>query len=151
MKDVAEPIAEPIEVIQEGQLNRRKLPDRRISETRKVTFEKEVGSINFYITIGYDPAEPSKPLEVFYDDGFKSGADLEWVAQDAAVLISLALQAGYSPDQIGTSLATRLHYDSTELPASLLGTIVEELKKPPQWSEQDEIVREVCAAAKQQS
>ena len=128
-----------------GQLSRKKLPARRISETRRVAFEKEVGEVLVFITIGYDPREPLRPLEVFYDDGFKSGADLEWVAKDAAVLISLALQAGYSPDEIGSSIATRLHYDGSEVPASLLGAMVAELKKPPDWAGHEDLVRDVCS------
>ena len=80
----------------------------------------------------------------FYDEGFKSGADLERTAQDAAVLISLLLQHGIEPEEIEKSLSKRVLFDEREVPASLIGVMVEQLKEPPQWAEHEELVRLGC-------
>ncbi|MBF9052423.1 hypothetical protein GTA62_20750 [Roseobacter sp. HKCCD9010] len=54
------------------------LPDRRLTETRKV--ETAQGQTVF-LSVGYDPAQPNAPKEVFYSSGFKSGSMLEFQAQ----------------------------------------------------------------------
>jgi hypothetical protein len=62
------------------------LPARRACET----FELRHGNQQFNVTIGRYP--DGRPAEVFIN-GPKVGSELEVVARDAAVLISIALQS----------------------------------------------------------
>ena len=55
-----------------------KLPGRRLSEVRKVSLED---GRKFYVTIGYDPKAPDVPKEVFYDNGFKEGSDMQFIVR----------------------------------------------------------------------
>ena len=103
---------------------RHDLPSRRLGETRRIVTPD---GHTIYLTIGFDPAEPTRPREVFYSAGFRSGSQLEFQIQDACVLISLLLQHGHSPAAIAKSLSR------TEQPgggmdyASITGLIVAEL------------------------
>jgi hypothetical protein len=62
------------------------------------------------------------PGEVFID-GCKTGTDIESIARDAGVLLSLALQHGVPPETIRHAI-TR---GASEEPASILGAIVDAL------------------------
>ena len=110
---------------------RHDLPERRFSETRKITTKD---GHTFYLSVGYDPIEPLRPREVFYSSGFKSGSALEFQLQDTCVLISLLLQHGLKPEKIAKSLARR------ELPeggleySSLTGLILAEIGEAPSWA-----------------
>jgi len=110
---------------------RHKLPARRLTETRKV--EMESGQTVF-LSVGYDPAEPSKPVEVFYSSGFKSGAQLEFQVQDFCILFSLLLQFGMSPAEVAKSLSRKEMPDGELEYASISGAIVAELISPPSWA-----------------
>ena len=110
---------------------RHKLPTRRLTETRKV--EMESGQTVF-LSVGYDPAEPSKPAEVFYSSGFKSGAQLEFQVQDFCILFSLLLQFGMSPAEVAKSLSRKEMPDGELEYASISGAIVAELISPPSWA-----------------
>ena len=113
---------------------RHDLPARRLCETRRV--ETPEGH-TIHLTVGYDPAEPDRPREVFYSGGFRSGSQLEFQVQDACVLISLLLQHGLTADAVLKSLAKTeqpgLWLDGDEEPeaetvhASHVGLIVAEL------------------------
>ena len=113
---------------------RHDLPARRLCETRRV--ETPEGH-TIHLTVGYDPAEPDRPREVFYSGGFRSGSQLEFQVQDACVLISLLLQHGLTADAVLKSLARTeqpgLWLDGDEEPeaetvhASHVGLIVAEL------------------------
>ena len=107
---------------------RHDLPERRFSETRKITTKD---GHTFYLSVGYDPREPLRPREVFYSSGFKSGSALEFQLQDTCVLISLLLQHGLKPEHIAKSLARRERPDGGMEYASLTGLILEELGKAP--------------------
>lgn len=110
---------------------RKKLPDRRLTETRKV--ETDLGQTVF-LSVGYDPDRPDEPREVFYSSGFKSGSMLEFQVQDFCVLFSLLLQHGMTPDDVAKSLARKENHDGTLSFASISGLIVDELSKPPAWA-----------------
>ena len=78
---------------------RRRLPNRRPSETRILT----VGNHTFTATIGFDP-EDGRPREVFLD-GAKSGGELAAILGDAAVIISIALQHGISAATLAKTIS----------------------------------------------
>ena len=93
---------------------RRSLPQRRAAETFNLRFWNQL----FTVTAG------------FYDDGTlgevfittaKSGADLQNIANDAAVILSLALQHHVSIEVIRHAV-TRCNDGS---PASILGAVVD--------------------------
>lgn len=110
---------------------RKRLPDRRLTETRKVETDQ---SQTVFLSVGYDPDQPDEPREVFYSSGFKSGSMLEFQVQDFCVLFSLLLQYGMKPDEVAKSLARKENPDGTLSFASISGLIVNELSKPPEWA-----------------
>jgi ribonucleoside-diphosphate reductase alpha chain len=72
----------------------------------------------FTVTVGL--YADGTPGEVFID-GCKTGTDLESIARDAGVLLSLALQHGVPPKTIRHAI-TR---GASEEPASILGAVVD--------------------------
>lgn len=107
-------------------MTRQRLPDRRPSANVRVEWVTPSATHTFYVTLGYDPSD-ARIREVFYSDGMKSGADLRSMAQDACVLISLLLQHGLTPDEIGKSLAVAPVMDEVR-PASLVGAVIEAIR-----------------------
>lgn len=103
------------------------LPDRRLTETRRIATED---GHTIYLSVGFDPGETARPREVFYSAGFKSGSQLEFQIQDACVLISLLLQHGLKPGQIAKSLARQERPDGSSGHGSVIGLILEELQRP---------------------
>jgi len=93
---------------------RRVLPQRRPAETFNLRFWNQ----SFSVTIGFYP--DGTPGEVFIDGG-KTGQDIQSTARDAAVVLSLALQHGVSPETIRHAV-TR---GASEGPASILGAVVD--------------------------
>ena len=69
------------------------LRDRAASNTSARTASPRPSSF----PCGYAIEDPLRPVEVFYAEGFRSGADLEFLTQDACVLVSLLLQHGVPP------------------------------------------------------
>ena len=69
---------------------RRVLPQRRAAETFDLRFWNQP----FTVTVGF--YADGTPGEVFID-GCKTGNDIESIARDAGVLLSLALQHGVPP------------------------------------------------------
>jgi len=100
------------------------LPPRRLADTIKITTED--GHF-IYLTIGTDPDDPLRPREVFYAGGFKSGAQAEFQIQDVCVLISLLLQHGHRPEEIGRSLSRDERPQGDATFGSIVGIIIEEL------------------------
>jgi ribonucleoside-diphosphate reductase alpha chain len=94
---------------------RRPLPQRRGAET----FEMRFWNRPFTVTVGFYP--DGRPGEVFI--GCKSGNDIESIARDAGVLLSLALQHGVPPETIRHAV-TR---GTLEEPASILGAVVDSI------------------------
>ncbi|PZX12435.1 hypothetical protein LX81_03539 [Palleronia aestuarii] len=105
---------------------RHDLPDRRLVETRKIVSPE---GHTIHLSIGFDPAEPTRPREVFYSAGFRSGSQLEFQVQDACVLLSLLLQHGHRPEDVAKSLARAEQPDHSIAYASVIGLIVDELTR----------------------
>lgn len=105
--------------------HRIKLSDRRQSATYKITTEKH----SFFITVGYDPIDHITPKEVFYDTGFKEGSDMQFIINDICIMISMCLQCGNCPDDIGNSLS-KFEDRGIDIHGSIVGHIVDVLKKP---------------------
>lgn len=111
---------------------RRTPPPRRLTETRRVEHVRSDGAaVPILVSVGYAEGDPLRPVEVFYAEGFRSGADLEFLTQDACVLVSLLLQHGVPPARIAASMSRRDDPDGRTLPGSLAGTIAAELVRPP--------------------
>ena len=72
---------------------------------------------------------------MFYDAGYRSGADLEFAVQDLCVVLSLLLQHGVEAREIGRSLSVSHGPDEAPRHGSLAGTIAAELTVPPGWAE----------------
>jgi hypothetical protein len=75
-----------------------------------------------------DFIDDGTPGEVFID-GCKTGNNIESIARDAAVLLSLALQHGVPP-QIIRHAVTR---GASEEPASILGAVVDSITTKSFW------------------
>lgn len=112
------------ELLEGGARNR--LPNRRLAVTRRVVWQTETSEHKFYITIGIHP-ETLTIMEVFYADGQRSGSQLQHAIQDACILISLLLQYGVKPADIGKSLSTMLVFGN-DTPASIIGAVVNAIK-----------------------
>lgn len=99
--------------------NRKQLPPRRSSET----FDLEFGGLRaaYRITVGY--YADGAPGEVFIVGG-KSGEQVESIARDGAVLLSIALQYGASLETIAHAI-TR---DARGAPQTIVGAVVDQLK-----------------------
>ena len=111
-------------------------PTRRLSETRRVEHVRSDGvAIRILVSVGYAADDPLRPVEVFYAEGFRSGADLEFLTQDACVLVSLLLHHGVPPARIAAAMSLRDDPDGTTSPGSLAGTIAAELVHPPAWAD----------------
>lgn len=68
------------------------LPNRRVSQTIRFAH----GGHRYYATLGYSTPEDrlaNNAIEVFLDTG-KPGTDVQHMARDGAVVLSLALQHG---------------------------------------------------------
>ena len=72
---------------------RRMLPQRRAAETFDLRFGK-MGT-QFSVTVGYYDREMREVGEVFVA-GTKAGSEMDAIARDAAILLSLCLQHGVS-------------------------------------------------------
>ena len=95
---------------------RRVLPQRRAAETFDLRFWNQP----FTVTVGF--YADGTPGEVFID-GCKTGNDIESIARDAAVLLSLALQHGVPPETIRHAVIR----GASEEPASILGAVVDSI------------------------
>ena len=95
---------------------RQVLPRRRAAETFDLRFWNQP----FTVTVGF--YADGTPGEVFID-GCKTGNDIESIARDAGVLLSLALQHGVPPETIRHAV-TR---GASEEPASILGAVVDSI------------------------
>jgi len=97
---------------------RNTLPQRRYGET----FDLRHGGQNtaFTVTVGFYP--DGRPGEVFIS-GAKVGSEVEAVARDGAVLLSIALQYGVPLETI-THAITR---NGDGSPSTIVGAVVDRL------------------------
>ena len=103
---------------------RRVLPRRRAAATFDMRFWNQL----FTVTVGL--YADGTAGEVFID-GCKTGNDIESIARDAGVLLSLALQHGVAVETIAHAV-TR---DTSGAAASILGAVVDALSKFPRTKE----------------
>jgi hypothetical protein len=95
-------------------MTRRILPQRRSCETFTVVHWNQP----FVVTVGF--FGDGTPGEVFVDSR-KTGGDVEAIARDAAVVISLALQHGAAIETLQHAI-TRT---SNGAPSSILGVVID--------------------------
>jgi hypothetical protein len=95
---------------------RKRLPNRRGA----IAFELEHGGHRFRAHVGC--FANGSPGELFLDAA-KQNSGLDALAADAAILISLLLQHGATPAEIGHALRR----SPNDAPASLIGAVVDEL------------------------
>ena len=107
------------------------LPPRRPSETRKLSWAGNT----VFVTIGYD-ADHMHAREIFYDGGYKSGSDMEALVSDLCIALSVMLQhEGISAATLRKSMSTAFElHTGQDHPASILGLLLCELERPPEWS-----------------
>jgi hypothetical protein len=94
------------------------LPLRRFSETTEMRLPGKQGA--FAVTIGR--YQDGTIGEVFVS-GAKAGSEVDAVARDGAVLLSIALQYGVPLDAFGSALTRNL--DGS--PSSIIGAVVDRL------------------------
>ena len=101
-------------------MTRRTLPQRRRSETFEIAF----GGLNKHHTITLGYYDDGTLGEVFINGG-KSGEQVEAIARDGAVLLSLALQYGAEIENIKSAI-TR---DEQGAPSSVVGAVIDQLSE----------------------
>ncbi len=95
---------------------RTRLPNRRRSITEKV--ETPTGAC--HMTVGF--GDDLRPREIFLRPAAsRSGSAMQFLADDAAILVSLALQYGVPVDAIAGAMSRTTAPDGSAAPASLLG------------------------------
>jgi hypothetical protein len=100
-------------------MTRRTLPQRREAET----FNLRHGNHHYAVSIGHFPDGPG-PAEIFIH-GAKIGSDIESLARDAAVIISIALQYGV-PLEVLAGAITRNPNGS---PMTVVGAVLDQLNR----------------------
>jgi hypothetical protein len=98
--------------------HRKPLPQRRASETFELRHGNHRGT--FQVTIGYYP--DGSIGEVFVS-GAKAGSEVEAVARDSAVLLSIAVQFGV-PLEIIRHAITR---EANGAPSTIIGAVIDRL------------------------
>ena len=121
----------PMQEIMERQLNtgaRRRLPERRLSETRRLVWAGQT----IHVTVGHGP-DSLEPREIFYAGGYRSGSDMEALVSDLCVALSVMLQhEGVTAAALRKSMGDTFDVRTGEpMPASILGLLLEELTRPP--------------------
>lgn len=126
---------------------RKQLPPRRRSESRALEWRPPLNTnaplSDIHITISYDE-DGLTPREIFYDGGYKSGSDLEALASEICIVLSIFLQhrdvdIARFAKSMTQDLDLRLGRASC---ASLVGLFIEELQVPPLWERQLREARE---------
>lgn len=111
---------------------RERLPSRRVSETRKLHWAERT----IFVTIGYGGADHLEPREIFYNGGYRSGSDMEALVSDLCIALSVMLQhEGITAATLGKSMGEAFDLLTGDpVPASILGLLLEELSRPPDWA-----------------
>lgn len=97
---------------------REQLPARRLAVTRDLRWPPDRGVVTVQVSAGF--YDDGRPAEVFVN-GCKAGTDVQAVARDASIILSMALQHGVPLDAILKAI-TR---DERGQAASLIGAVVD--------------------------
>ena len=110
---------------------RQRLPNRRYSETRKLFWKERT----IYLSVGYGP-DGLEPREVFYSEGYKGGSDMATLVSDLCIALSVMLQhEGVTVASLRKSMGETFDVRTGDpMPASILGLLLEELSRPPEWA-----------------
>jgi hypothetical protein len=100
-------------------MTRRTLPQRRAAEV----FNLNHAGQQYAVSFGCWPDDPS-PAEVFIH-GAKVGSDIEGLARDGAVIISIALQYGVPLE----ALAGAITRNPNGSPMTVVGAVLDQLNK----------------------
>lgn len=98
---------------------RRRMPDRRISDTFRMKFGNLQGS--FHVTLGYYMSDYA--LGEIFINSPKVGTPMESIVRACAVLVSIALQHGANPAE----LAAALPKEADESQSTVIGAVLEEI------------------------
>ena len=119
---------------------RERLPSRRRSESRKITWHPphnpDAPETNIHVTIGY-AEDGLRPVEIIYDAGYRSGSDLETLVSDLCIVLSVMIQhRDVRVEDFAHSLSKELDLRSGQQTfGSLVGVLIEQLLTPPAWAE----------------
>jgi hypothetical protein len=97
---------------------RETLPPRRHAVTREIRWPPDRGHGQIQVSIGF--YADGRPAEVFVN-GCKAGTDVQAVARDASIIMSMALQHGVP---LGSVLKA-ISRDERGRAASLIGAVVD--------------------------
>ncbi len=102
---------------------RRRLPTRRPTVTVRI----EAADIAAHATVGFDPALGC-PREIFLrpTGGAKTGSGVDYLLDDAAVAISLALQCGVPAAALGKAMGRTPEGAPASIVGATLDLIVDE-------------------------
>ncbi len=130
---------------------RRRPPDRRRSETRRIRWASPLVTNAprkpIHVTVGYD-AGTGRPIEIFYAAGYRSGSENETLVSDVCIVLSHMLQRDNMPDPAELLQALARERDPAtgeERCASLVGMLLDELRRPPERWDDDEATKSVSS------
>ena len=118
---------------------RERLPTRRRSESRKIIWQPphnvDAPKTKLFVSIGY-AEDGLRPVELFYDGGYRSGSDLETLVSDLCITLSVLIQHdGVQIESFAHSLSKELDLRSgAQKFGSLVGVLINQLLTPPQWA-----------------
>ena len=98
--------------------DRNTLPARRHAETFEITHGKQ--NTRFAVTFGF---YENRRLGEIFISGAKAGSEVEGIARDGAVLLSIALQYGVPIETIKGAITRNL--DGT--PMTIIGAVVDRI------------------------
>lgn len=104
-------------------MTRRTLPNRREAETFGIMYANN----QYTVSVGYfsrGEVMPTGPAEVFIS-GTKAGSDVEAVARDGAVILSISLQHGVPLDVIARAITRGQNGE----PLTIVGAVIDQLMK----------------------
>ena len=119
---------------------RERLPTRRRSESRKIIWQPphnvDAPKTKLFVSIGY-AEDGLRPVELFYDAGYRSGSDLETLVSDLCIVLSVMIQhRDVRVEDFAHSLSKELDLRSGQQTfGSLVGVLIEQLLTPPAWAE----------------
>ena len=100
------------------------LPNRCPSMTIKVSAR---AGPTAHLTVQFDANRDCAPRGVFYSTGFRSGSEMEFLMNDACILISVLLKHGYTPNEILPKLSLIEQATGEDAQGSMIGLVVNAL------------------------